>query len=111
MFQDVSSKIFFFKIFLTDWKILKKKLGELVRKFFYQSEKILKKNFCLKFPETQSKTKKLKEFNIFFKNKIFPLVLKNTCKIFMSKMFTLVFYNLPQYKLPVQKSLHVRGVL
>ena len=44
-----------------------------MRKFFYQSEKFWKKNFCLKFPETQSKTKKLKEFNIFFKNKIFPL--------------------------------------
>ena len=43
-------------------------------KFFYQSEKKLKKKiFCLKSPETQSKSKKLKEFNIFFeKTKIFP---------------------------------------
>ena len=51
-------------------------------KFFYQSEKFWKKIFCLKFPETQSKTKKLKEFNIFFKNKIFPLVLKKHLKNF-----------------------------
>ena len=52
----------------------------LVRKNF-------RKNFfCLKSPETQSKSKKLKEFNIFFeKTKIFPLKLKNTCKIFMSQ--------------------------
>ena len=45
-----------------------------------------KKNFCLKSPETQSKSKKLKEFNIFLKKLKFPpLILKNTCKIFMSQ--------------------------
>ena len=43
-------------------------------KFFYQSKKKFEKIFfCLKSPETQSKSKKLKEFNIFFeKTKIFP---------------------------------------
>ena len=42
--------------------------------------------FCLKSPETQSKSKKLKEFNIFLKKlKFSPLKLKNTCKIFMSQ--------------------------
>ena len=42
--------------------------------FLSVRKKIEKKFFfCLKSPETQSKSKKLKEFNIFFeKNKIFP---------------------------------------
>ena len=50
------------------------KLHDLMMKFFYQSEKKIEQNFfCLKSPETQSKSKKLKEFNIFFvKSKIFP---------------------------------------
>ena len=55
-------------------------------KIFYQSETKFKKKFCLKCPETQSKSKKLKEFNIFLKKlKFSPLILKNTCKIFMSQ--------------------------
>ena len=38
-----------------------------------QKKKFEKIFFCLKSPETQSKSKKLKEFNIFFeKTKIFP---------------------------------------
>ena len=52
--------------------------------FFYQSEKKFeKKFFCLKSPETQSKSKKLKEFSFLKKLKFSPLILKNTCKIFM----------------------------
>ena len=39
-------------------------------------KKNLKKFFCLKRPETQSKTKKLKKFNIFFKIKVSPLFCK-----------------------------------
>ena len=55
-------------------------------KFFYQSEKKMKFFFSLISPETQSKSKKLKEFNIFLKKlKFSPLILKNTCKIFMSQ--------------------------
>ena len=58
-------------------------------KFFYQSEKkIEKKFFCLKSPETQSKSKKLKEFNIFLKKtKIPPPDIEKyfSFKIFMSQ--------------------------
>ena len=51
-----------------------------------QKKKLKKKFFCLKCPETQSKSKKLKEFNIFLKKlKFSPLILKNTLKIFMSQ--------------------------
>ena len=51
-----------------------KKLRELVMKFFYQSEKKIGNYlFCLNCPETQSKSKKLKKFNIFWKKtKMFP---------------------------------------
>ena len=51
-----------------------------------QKKNLKKKFFCLKSPEMQSKSKKLKEFNIFLKKlKFSPLILKNTLKIFMSQ--------------------------
>ena len=87
MFQDVSSKNFFLKIFLTD-----RKFSSPINYMFWwwnfsiSQKKIWKIFFCLECPETWSKTKKLKKFNTFSKTKISPLFLKNTCKNFKSKM-------------------------
>ena len=63
--------IFFWKTStISDWWSKITNSRSLFAEFFYQS--VGKKNskifFCLKRPETQNETKKLKKFNIFFQN-------------------------------------------